>query len=232
MEFKPTRKKKIQQKPPAQPDEASVTDQESDDPRPKGLLKWLPDSPAALRQYAWQLAKTHKRFVIPAVVTLIGIGAITTTLLVRSFDKPPTRVSAPAGTPDTPSYSTVLPEGKSPDALGGWRRISPPENDPVFAYNDKIGDVAISVSQQPLPASFRSSTDDKIADLAKKFNATTKVEAGRTMAYIGTSAKGPQSTILTKNDLLILIKSEKKISPTAWADYIKQLSPADRGPKY
>jgi len=123
-----------------------------------------------------------------------------------------------------PEFQTVLPGTKSVSELGGWRRISPPQKDPVFAYADTIGDVPVSISQQPLPASFRDDVDAKVAEMAKKFNATTKIDAGGTKVYVGTSAKGPQSAILTKNGLLILIKSQSKVDDAAWADYVKSLS--------
>ena len=121
-------------------------------------------------------------------------------------------------------YQTVLPEGKSISDLGGWRRISPSESDPVYAYLDTLENISISVSQQPLPKSFKGSADDQIAELAKKFNATSKIDAGSTKVYIGTSAKGPQSAIFTKNSLLILIKSQQKINDKAWIKYIASLS--------
>lgn len=122
-------------------------------------------------------------------------------------------------------YQTVLPESKSITQLGGWKRVSPPDSDPVYAYTDKINDIAISVSQQPLPDSFKQGgVDGKVADLAKKFNATTSFDAGTTTAYIGTSAKGPQSVIFTKNSLLILIKSQANIDEAAWIRYVKSLN--------
>jgi hypothetical protein len=123
-----------------------------------------------------------------------------------------------------PEFQTILPGAKSVSELGGWRRISPPQKDPVFAYADTIGDVPISISQQPLPASFRNDVAGQVAEMAKKFNATTKIDAGGTKVYVGTSVKGPQSAILTKNDLLILIKSQSKIDDAAWAEYVKSLN--------
>ena len=122
-------------------------------------------------------------------------------------------------------YQTVLPESKSITQLGGWRRVSPSDSDPVYAYTDKINDVAISVSQQPLPESFKQGgIDSNVADVAKKFNATASFDAGTTTAYSGTSAKGPQSVIFTKNSLLILIKSQANIDEDAWVRYVKSLN--------
>ena len=122
-----------------------------------------------------------------------------------------------------PAYQTVLPEETSIDQLGGWARTSPSNSDPVFAYSDTVSGVEISVNQQPLPSSFQNNVDDSIADLASSYSATTTVDASGTTAYIGTSAKGPQTVIFTKKDLLVLIKSDATITPEDWATYISSL---------
>lgn len=133
-----------------------------------------------------------------------------------------------------PEFQTILPTGRTVGELGGWKRVSPPESDPVFAYIDKLHGVPISVSEQQLPESFKRDTANQVAELAKKFNATTKVDAKDTSFYIGTSAKGPQSVILAKNNILILIKSQKKIDNKIWTEYINSLDSIDasRVPKY
>lgn len=156
-----------------------------------------------------------KRTVIIAGVVIIAAGGIVAAKMIHQPEARPV-VSAP-------TYPTVLPNKKSVNELGGWTRVSPPEQDPVFAYSDTVGGVPISISQQPLPQTFENNTDDQIAELARKFNATTKLEAGNTTVYLGTSAKGPQSVILTKKNLLIMIKSEKKITDAAWIKYVKSL---------
>jgi len=124
---------------------------------------------------------------------------------------------------DRPDYPTVLPTDKNIDSLGGWTRVSPAEKNPVFAYADKISGTPISVSQQPLPKEFKQDTADTVERFAKSYQATVRVTAGNTVAYIGTSAKGPQSVIFTKNDLLILIKSSAKIDTAQWGEYISSL---------
>jgi hypothetical protein len=123
----------------------------------------------------------------------------------------------------TPSYSTVIPTGKSISQLGGWTRVSPSSSDPSYAYVDKIGSTAIIVSQQPLPNDFKNDTARKVEQLAQGFNADAKITVGDTPIYIGTSSSGSQSIIFTKNNLLILIKSNDKISNDNWAKYISSL---------
>ena len=161
--------------------------------------------------------KPTKKIVIIAAVTAVVIGASVAGLLIwRGADNADI-------TGLRPDYKTALPSGTSIEKLGGWERVSPPEKDPVFAFTDKIGEVSITVSEQPLPNSFKADVGGKISELAKTYNATNILDANGTKVYIGTSAKGPQSTIFTKNDLLILIKSQAKIDDKAWIAYINSL---------
>lgn len=121
-----------------------------------------------------------------------------------------------------PLYKTVIPDGKTIDQLGGWKRVSPPGADPVFSFTDTVGDIRINVSQQQ----FGSDVDvtKQAAEIAKQFNATEKLETRYAVAYIGTSAKGPQSVIFAKNKLLIMIQSASKIDNEIWGKYIDSLN--------
>lgn len=117
----------------------------------------------------------------------------------------------------------ILPKDSSITALGGWKQTKTPTDEPIFTYNDTINGIAISVSQQLLPKASQVTTDAHVADIAKKINATNKIDAEGTKLYIGTSTKGPQYVVLTKNNLLILIKSLNTIDDNAWANYAKSL---------
>lgn len=131
------------------------------------------------------------------------------------------QTDAPAkGTPD---YATVLPAGKTVEQLGGWTRVSPADRDPVYAFSDKIGNTPVIVSQQPLPEDLRGSTDEEIAKLAKNFNANEKVSAGDMTLFVGKSAKGPQSIITYKGDLLILIKASAAVGNDQLVSYANSL---------
>ena len=123
-----------------------------------------------------------------------------------------------------PAYKTILPQNKTIKTLGGWERVSPPGAAPVFAYADTINDISISVTEQPLPDSFKSKTSEKVAELAESYSATDELEATNTKVYIGTSAKGPQSVIFVKKNLLVLIKSQNRIDNKLWITYINSLN--------
>lgn len=192
---------------------------------PKGLSKILLPLKKKVDEKTKHFSTLQKRVAVLSCVAIIFAVTLGGMTLRQQHTRQEEAANNNRSTPvENVEYQTVLPEGKSISDLGGWERISPPGSDPVFAYTDTIDDVPVSVSQQPLPASLQGSTDDQIDELAKKFNANNKITSGNTVVYVGTSAKGPQSAILTKNSLLILIKSQKKIDDSAWAAYAASLN--------
>lgn len=124
--------------------------------------------------------------------------------------------------PTVSHYQTVLPKDHAISELGGW--ASPPDSPPVFTYTDEVGGATLHVSEQQLPASFKANPNSSVAQMATQFGATDKVNAGTITVYIGTSVKGPQSVIFLKNNLLILIRTDKTISNSAWQSYATNLS--------
>lgn len=157
-----------------------------------------------------------------AVVIVAGVYFVFITRPTTTENAP---VTATRLTQGTPAYATVLPGGKTIQSLGGWTRVSPPDRNPVFAYTDRLGNVTIAVSEQPLPSEFQTDTESQVAQLALNFRATQKITLnGGTTIYIGDSVQGPQSVIFTKKDLLILVKSEAKIDNNRWVQYISSLN--------
>lgn len=122
----------------------------------------------------------------------------------------------------TPHYQTALPKDHAISALGGW--ATPPNSPPVFTYTDQVGGATLHVSEQQLPASFKANPTSTVAQMATQFGATDKVTAGSTTVYIGTSVKGPQSVIFVKNNLLILVRTDKAIPDSAWQTYAANLT--------
>jgi len=154
-------------------------------------------------------------FIVAALLVAVSIG-----IIVRQIGY---STEGDREASQTPQYAVVLPTNKTIADLGGWQRVSPLESDAVFAYSDNINGIPVSVSQQPLPNLFKSNTDKELAQLAQSYSATNKLDANGIIVYVGTSAKGPQSTIFIKKDLLILIKSQSKIQDDAWISYVNSL---------
>lgn len=178
---------------------------------------------------ARRLRRTSRKQRIIMFVAVLLVGAViffTSQRLQRSEQ------TATATTPSnpleqlqkgTPDYPTLLPEGKSAEDLGGWTRISPPERDPVYAYVDTIASVPVSVSQQPLPSTFKADPDAKVRDLALAQGADKTISAGTKKIYIGTSKNGPQSVIFNTDTLLVLIKSSSVVPDEEWKKYVESL---------
>ncbi len=156
--------------------------------------------------------KVKKMFIIGGA-GLVVIGGIIGAVLITHPPQPK----------NEPAYATIVPAGKTISSLGGWQRVSPPTSDPVYAYADTLSSVGITVSEQPLPASF-SNDGTKLAQLAKSYGAINTVDAGGITIFIGDSAKGPQSVIFSKNSLLVLIKSDGPIPNSAWSSYVSSLN--------
>lgn len=173
-----------------------------------------------------QAAKVpRKKMALGGIVLAIALFTIGSNLLTDhnakvAADKTNGQPSLTKGTPD---YATVLPSGKTIQDLGGWTLVSPTGRDPVFAYIDRIGNMQINVSQQPLPAALKPDTTQKVEKLAQEYGASETITVDNTTVHIGTSEKGPQSVIFNKGDLLILIKSSVRIDNNEWAKYINTL---------
>lgn len=155
-------------------------------------------------------------------VRVFGIIALAAGLIATGVYVGVLNGNRPSG--EDPGFATLTPRSKPAADFGGWKRVSPPSADPVYAYSDVIEGVPVLVSQQAMPASFSGNINDKVTELAKQFNAAAEIDANGIIIYIGTSSKGPQSVIFTKNDLLILIKSQKQVKDSSWAEYVKSLS--------
>lgn len=178
--------------------------------------------------------RAFKLMLCSLVAAALGIatpflsGTTATSIAVaQQQSNPQTEITQPIGgtlQKGTPEYDTVLPAGKEIKDYGGWTRVSPPNRDPVFAYVDKIGAVPINVSQQPLPKELSEQPETQVEQLARGYAANRRLSAGNAIVFVGTSAKGPQSLIVVKGKLLILIKASAAIPDAEWQKYIQSLS--------
>src|ERR1700741_4486445 len=108
-----------------------------------------------------------------------------------------------------PTFDYNLPSGKDHDISPD--NVKYDSQRKVVNYKDSIGGVPITISQQPLPDSFKKDTADEVRKLAENFSATEVLSTANPTAYLGTSVKGPQTVIFSKKDLLVFIQSARKI---------------------
>jgi hypothetical protein len=165
---------------------------------------------------------TYKKWIIGGVAGLVLIGGITGVLLATK--------KGTSGKGDTPAvlaeykekadFPYSLPKGSDTE-IEGEVRYNPQRK--LVNFKDSIGGVVITISQQPLPEGFKEDTDTKVKKLAQDFNATKTIATANPTSYIGTSAKGPQTVIFSKKDLLVFIQSTSIIDDHDWAEYITNL---------
>jgi hypothetical protein len=171
------------------------------------------------------LKASRKKLAASAVfaIAVISFGGYQAYLLQRTKSGHTAGAVSNSSSLKEPNYPTILPAGKKIEDYGGWTRVSPPDRNPVFAYADNIDNKPINVSEQPLPEDFKNDTAQKVDELAVGYHAIEKVTVGDTVVHIGTSAKGPQSVIFSKKNLLILIKSSVRLDSNEWAKYVNSL---------
>ena len=164
----------------------------------------------------------RKRIIIVGAIIIVLIIASAVAFINLHNNEKTAESSHPSS--QNLGFTPVLPGSKTIDQLGGWKRVSPADKDPVYAYSDTIESIPVTVSEQAIPASFKASIEASVAELARGYSAKAEIGTGANTVYIGTSAKGPQSVIFTKNGLLVLIKSQKVIQIASWAKYIGSLN--------
>lgn len=170
---------------------------------------------------------TRRRKVVAVVVLAIIFVAVMSWYFlfertnVISKDIPSTKITLAKG---TPTYDTILPDGKSSNDLGGWTRVSPPTSNAVYAYVDKIVTVQVDVSEQPLPDAFKNNVEAQVQQIAEAQGAGEKITLGTITVHIGTYDGGLQRAIFSKDNLLILITSSNTISNDQWATYVNSLN--------
>lgn len=161
---------------------------------------------------------TKKWIIIGISATILGVGGFVISSHISNSTQKEKNASA-----TSPEHTAFLPKGRSIEDLGGWRRVSPPHKEPVFAFTDTVDGVAISVSQQAIPQEFVDSPEKSVEKLAKAENATNIFKIDRLTVYMGESVRGPQTLVFTKDNTLIFIKSQSKIAEDHWVNYIKNL---------
>lgn len=159
--------------------------------------------------------------IITTIIVSIVAGFKILPSIFRNNEPEPEPVGVLGQTVKEPKFSAVLPNGKKEDANNEEIRYDSAKN--VVNYTDKIDNVDVTVSQQPLPANFEANPDEEVKKMAESFSANDVINESNPKAYLGNDVKGPQTVIFHKKGLLIFILSTRKIEKASWAEYITKL---------
>jgi len=162
--------------------------------------------------------KKHPKLLWAITGALIIIVALGIFIVLRSDNKPKTQAEVLGQEAAKPDFDTVYPAGTT-----NATAIKYDPTKKVASYKDTINGTEITISEQPLPTGFAGDVAAKVANLAEQISATEKISATDTTAYAGLSAKGPQTVVFAKNDLLIFIIATEKIETLDWIRYIDSI---------
>jgi hypothetical protein len=157
-----------------------------------------------------------------AVAVLVALPAFLITLGVINH-KPATKKPSVQGESKVAiaDFQTVTPDGDITNTTS--QKVTYDPGKKVASFTDKINGYEVTVSMQKLPDTFKPNIADNVKKVADQFSATTVLAVDNGSAYLGTSAKGPQSVVGYRGDLLVFMKSDTKIDAKAWAEYFNSL---------
>ncbi len=180
--------------------------------------------PKAPKKHAKRVGRALKHAPKWAYVSaaLVAVPALVITWGAISHNSPKKQASVQGDTKSAvPDFQTVTPNGDITDTTSQKIQYDPSKK--VASFTDKLNGYEITVSMQPIPANFKPNIGDNVKKVAEQFAANTVLQVDNGSAYLGTSAKGPQSLVGYRGDLLVFMKSETKIDNKAWTDYFNSL---------
>jgi len=122
-----------------------------------------------------------------------------------------------------PDFTVLMPQSATKDKLKSVTRKTP-DGSVVYSYEDKLSGTKIEVTQQQLPSEFASAPQIELEKIAKSFQATSVIQIDGQNVYHGLNEKtGIQLLVAIKSNLLVFIRSDKKLPDEAWVGYITSL---------
>jgi hypothetical protein len=121
----------------------------------------------------------------------------------------------------TTEFELLFSSGKSQESFE-IALVSPPQNEPVYAYVDTIDGIELRISQQRVPEAFAGDQATKLEEVAKDFQATDIIQIDDMKVYHGFTERfgGTQSLVFIKKDVMVFISSAQKQSDDVWAGYV------------
>lgn len=159
---------------------------------------------------------------VAVVALVVGSAVAVFAINTRGGVKIPANgAKAAASVSKTPQFKTVVPDGDV--SKTDSKTVGYDSSKQVASYIDTLSGVPITVSMQAMPSSFPTDASNQVQKIAENFSANTELPVDKYSAFLGTSAKGPQSLVGYKGRVLIFITSDTKIDNSAWVQYFDSL---------
>lgn len=182
-----------------------------------------------------RLAFLKQRYRLHKKTILVGLGAFASVLIVfgifktmsarQTGSKEVRQLSAEEQAQTT--FNPLVPLENLTDESG--KQATPEyrydQAKKVLGYTTQYNNAVLTISQQQLPETFKSSPGE-LARVAKNIQANTSVETQKGLVYVATDeASQAQTAVFTTDDVLIFVRSDKKLDETEWKFYVNQLQP-------
>jgi hypothetical protein len=169
----------------------------------------------------WKAVGRWAAFTV--IVLGVGVG-MRASLELLPGDTPGKRPGNGTAVVETkPSYQPLAPKDKQNLASNDPSISSYDPQRRLYSYNDIFLGARLTVSQQPIPESFKKD-QSQIRKAADSIYAKEKIETALGPAYIGFDQKtNIQRTMLVYKDLLVFIQTDKKLDNDALKTYIETL---------
>lgn len=140
-----------------------------------------------------------------------------------------------AGQPDSAeeqaraAFNPLVPLNNFPGASGDRQKpeFKFDQEKKVLGYMTKYNDTAMTISQQALPEQLKSDRST-LGSVAKSIGAAIRLETQKGVAYIATDQKTlTQTALFATDEVLVFIRTDKKLDNESWKFYINQLNPLD-----
>jgi hypothetical protein len=154
-------------------------------------------------------------------VATIGIAVIALLAVSNAWLQGRHRAADHAVNASTPTYAPL--QSQTPARQHATEPAHYDSQKQLYLFHDNYHGVAITVSQQPMPASVQPGKN-KLADIAQSIGATEKIETIHDdVFYTKPDTSGAQRLVFTNGQTLVFITSQGSLSNKEWVDYVQNL---------
>ncbi len=193
----------------------------------------LPNVKTSLKQQTSRLSQAQRRRL------KLGAAIIATLMLVSSVGlaaqhflahrsavaaaKATLAKSAAASTAAKPTFQPLAPVDSTNNGIHGTPQVAYDGKRNTYSFTDTLAGQAIVVSQQPIPATYKTAVD-AVSKIAVSLKASQTLATSSGAAFIANDAKSNAQTIVfSKNNLLVFVQSPFAHTSDQWQAYINGL---------
>lgn len=173
---------------------------------------------------------THRRRIFIVSGALVGVIVVFGgfRLIVGRNQTPDSAKPETAQEQAEAAFNPLIPLANLKDAAGEQTKpeFKYDSEKKVLAYVTKYNTASLTISQQVVPDKFKTDPA-QLFSLAQSMSATKTLETQKGAAYVATDEKtNAQTAVFVTDEVLVFLKTDKKLDDDEWKFYINQLNPS------